>query len=147
MKLWQIFLNPLITGEPMTQLQGEEGDFPLPCHGLCWKGAGYKRPGNLCQRFRPVVTFEAGWSDWFFCSLAWPPAWFRQESSVQRRGAGTSARPNSKKRNLFQCLHIICRSSYKCGVFFKDLSPKVPLAWLGALPEAVVSAQKEEIEE
>merc|ERR1712130_431157 len=44
---------------------------------------------------RPVVTFEAGWSDLFFCSLAWAPAWFRQESSVQRRGAGTSARPNS----------------------------------------------------
>ena len=35
------------------------------------------------------------------------------------------------------------RASYKCGVFFKDLSPKVPLAWLGALPEAVVRARKE----
>ena len=28
-------------------------------------------------------------------------------------------------------------------MFFKDLSPKVPLAWLGALPEAVVRARKE----
>merc|ERR1712032_1644962 len=32
---------------------------------------------------------------------------------------------------------------YKCGVFFKDLTSKVPLAWLGALPEAVVRARKE----
>jgi len=39
------------------------------------------------------------------------------------------------------------QSSYKCGVFFKDLSPKVPLAWLGALPEAVVSAQKEKLKD
>ena len=28
-------------------------------------------------------------------------------------------------------------------MFFKDLSSKVPLAWLGALPEAVVRARKE----
>ena len=35
------------------------------------------------------------------------------------------------------------RSQYKCGVFFKDLTSKVPLAWLGALPEAVVRARKE----
>merc|ERR1711971_374776 len=39
-----------------------------------------------------------------------------------------------------------CRAKenqYKCGVFFKDLTSKVPLAWLGALPEAVVRARKE----
>merc|ERR1711911_176153 len=35
------------------------------------------------------------------------------------------------------------QNQYKCGVFFKDLTSKVPLAWLGALPEAVVRARKE----
>jgi len=46
-----------------------------------------------------------------------------------------------KERNSDKCKAK--QSSYKCGVFFKDLSPKVPLAWLGALPEAVVRARKE----
>jgi len=46
-----------------------------------------------------------------------------------------------KERNGDKCKAK--QSSYKCGVFFKDLSPKVPLAWLGALPEAVVRARKE----
>merc|ERR1712008_88426 len=35
------------------------------------------------------------------------------------------------------------QNQYKCGVFFKDLTSRVPLAWLGALPEAVVRARKE----
>ena len=60
----------------------------------------------------------------------------------------TSARPNrkNKKKCLFQRKHElhVFRSSYKCGVFFKDLSSKVPLAWLGALPEAVVRTGKDE---
>ena len=33
-----------------------------------------------------------------------------------------------------------CRANstmYKCGVFFKDLTPKLPLTWLGALPDAL----------
>merc|ERR1712014_241442 len=46
-----------------------------------------------------------------------------------------------KERNGDKCKAK--KASYKCGVFFKDLSPKVPLAWLGALPEAVVRARKE----
>jgi len=46
-----------------------------------------------------------------------------------------------KERNNDKCKAK--PSSYKCGVFFKDLSSKVPLAWLGALPEAVVRARKE----
>ena len=35
------------------------------------------------------------------------------------------------------------RSEYKCGVFFRDLTPKVDFAWLGALPEAITRAQKD----
>ena len=108
-----------------------------------------QKAGNLCGSFIPVATFDAaGWFEQFFSSLVWSPAaWLRQGSSAPRRGTGTSARPKSKKGNLFRrpfLLLIVCRSSYKCGVFFKDLSPKVPLAWLGALPEAVVRAAEEE---
>ena len=104
-----------------------------------------QKAGNLCGSFIPVATFDAaGWFEQFFSSLVRSPAaWLRQGSSAPRRGTGTSARPKSKKGNLFRrpfLLLIVCRSSYKCGVFFKDLSPKVPLAWLGALPEAVVRA-------
>merc|ERR1712018_211038 len=88
-----------------------------------------------------------GWTErLFFCSAYSPPALsLRGGSFVPRRGMGTSARPSSKNRDFFQhpFLLTICRSSYKCGVFFKDLSSKVPLAWLGALPEAVVRARKE----
>merc|ERR1711953_86529 len=36
-----------------------------------------------------------------------------------------------KERNGDKCKAK--KASYKCGVFFKDLSPKVPLAWLGAI--------------
>jgi len=46
-----------------------------------------------------------------------------------------------KERNGDECRAK--QNQYKCGVFFKDLTSKVPLAWLGALPEAVVRARKE----
>jgi len=46
-----------------------------------------------------------------------------------------------KERNGDECRAK--QDQYKCGVFFKDLTSKVPLAWLGALPEAVVRARKE----
>jgi len=46
-----------------------------------------------------------------------------------------------KERNGDKCRAK--QNQYKCGVFFKDLTSKVPLAWLGALPEAVVRARKE----
>merc|ERR1711910_218868 len=46
-----------------------------------------------------------------------------------------------KERNGNECRAK--QNQYKCGVFFKDLTSKVPLAWLGALPEAVVRARKE----
>merc|ERR1712079_897166 len=36
-----------------------------------------------------------------------------------------------KERNGDKCKAK--KASYKCGVFFKDLSPKVPLAWLRAI--------------
>ena len=39
------------------------------------------------------------------------------------------------------CFHY--RSTYKCGVFLKDISPNVPLAWLEAMPDAIVRARKE----
>ena len=34
-------------------------------------------------------------------------------------------------------------NEYKCGVFFRDLTPKVDFAWLGALPEAITRAQND----
>merc|ERR1711993_118302 len=46
-----------------------------------------------------------------------------------------------KERNGDECRAK--QNQYKCGVFFKDLTSKVPLAWFGALPEAVVRARKE----
>ena len=116
-----------------------------------WTCAGYKRAGDSCRRFRPVGTFAARpssgehrWLERFFSSLAWWSLPSTPGSSVPKRGTGTSARLNSKRRlySHYSSVHV-CRSAYKCGVFFRDLSPKVPLAWLGALPEAVVRARKE----
>merc|ERR1711990_312137 len=46
-----------------------------------------------------------------------------------------------KKKNRNECRAK--QNQYKCGVFFKDLTSKVPLAWIDALPEAIVRARKE----
>ena len=107
--------------------------------GSVVKVPGTKGPATCTEGSDRLEHLE--WTEqFFFSSASWPsPLSLRRGSFVRRKGMGTSARPNSKKknRNLIFLL-IICRSSYKCGVFFKDLSSKVPLAWLGALPEAVV---------
>merc|ERR1711892_783270 len=45
--------------------------------------------------------------------------------------------PGEKNRNK-------CRAgdnSYKCSVFFEDLTPKRPLTWIGALPDALKKAK------
>merc|ERR1711872_55642 len=33
-------------------------------------------------------------------------------------------------------------NAYKCGVFFEDLTPKKPITWLGALPDALKQISK-----
>merc|ERR1712014_303819 len=44
-----------------------------------------------------------------------------------------------------------CRAkdnAYKCAVFFEDLTPKRPLTWIGALPDALKKAKnKQEAQE
>ena len=72
-----------------------------------------------------------------------PSSSLTQTTFAQRRGKGTSAKPKSKKIFDNDCFIHLFRSAYKCGVFFKDLSPNVPLAWLEAMPDAVVRARKE----
>merc|ERR1712126_602961 len=38
-------------------------------------------------------------------------------------------------------------TQYKCGVFLEDLKPKLPLAWLGALPDKLKTVEPSEYEE
>merc|ERR1711862_44212 len=35
-------------------------------------------------------------------------------------------------------------NSYKCAVFFENLTPKRPLTWIGALPDALRKAKNKE---
>ena len=55
---------------------------------------------------------------------------------------GSCAPENYKKQENFP-IQFPLRSTFVCGVFFKGLSPNVPLAWLEAMPDAVVRARKE----
>ena len=86
----------------------------------------------------------------FSSALPLPSSSLKQTTSAPRRGRGTSAKPKSEKildNGCFNQPPSFPRSTYKCGIFFKDLSPNVPLAWLEAMPDAVVRACWEEIEE
>ena len=48
------------------------------------------------------------------------------------------------------CHHILIynfSNQYKCGVFLENLKPKLPLAWLGALPDKLKTVDPSEYEE
>merc|ERR1712172_452249 len=83
---------------------------------------------------RPVLALQLtrhlllSYNDTSSPSFAARPFLSMLESSAQKRGKEMNAAPK--------------RTNTNAGVF-KDLTSKVPLAWLGALPEAVVRARKE----
>ena len=39
------------------------------------------------------------------------------------------------------------RNTYKCGVFFEDLTSRKPITWLGALPDALKKVKKDDYQE
>ena len=45
-------------------------------------------------------------------------------------------------------IHLyIYSNTYKCGVFFEDLTTNKPITWLGALPDALKKVKKEDYQE
>jgi len=41
----------------------------------------------------------------------------------------------------FNFILLFFSNAYKCSVFFEDLTPKRPLTWIGALPDALKKAK------
>merc|ERR1712072_1454748 len=58
--------------------------------------------------------------------------------------ASTKFCPGEKDGN--KC--VASDNSYKCAVFFENLTPRRPLTWIGALPDALKKAKnQDEVEE
>ena len=92
------------------------------------------------------MAFLEKWCQSKFFSLDFLPSMLMQMTSVPMRGKGT--KPQSKKIISDDCFnqpHFYFRPVYKFWVFFKHLSPNVPLVWLEAMPNAVVRARKESV--
>ena len=93
-----------------------------------------------------LVAFFEKWCQSNFFSSTFLPPMLMQKTSVPRRGKGINAKPKSKKISSDDCFNqpnFHFRPAYKYCVFFKHLSPNVPLAWHKAMPDVVVRAKKE----
>ena len=52
---------------------------------------------------------------------------------------------HSRTKQTLNSLSInIFSNAYKCAVFFEDLTPKRPLTWIGALPDALEKATNQD---